>query len=92
MPPSARVQALRIGPALLLAVPAEPVGRVAAEWRSSLPEGAAIVSLAGGYVGYVESPERMAAASGETIRTYYGPELASRLGGALRTAAEAAGP
>jgi hypothetical protein len=90
MPRSARVQAVRIGPALLLAVPGEPVARVAAEWRASLPEGAVIVSLAGGYVGYVESPERMAAASGETVRTYYGPELATRLGEGLRAAAEAA--
>jgi hypothetical protein len=65
------------------------VGRVAAGWLASLPEGAAIVSLAGGYVGYVEAPERMAAASGETVRTYYGPELAGRLGEALRAAAEA---
>jgi hypothetical protein len=91
MPPAARVQAVRLGPALLLAVPGEPVSRVAAEWRGSLPEGAAIVSLAGGYVGYVETPERMAAGSGETVRTYYGPELAARLGAALRAAAEAAG-
>jgi hypothetical protein len=92
MPSSARVQALRIGRALLLAVPGEPVAGVAAEWRASLPRDAAIVSLAGGYVGYVEAPQRMAAGSGETVRTYYGPELARRLGDALRAAAEAVAP
>jgi hypothetical protein len=89
-PRSARVEALRLGPALLLAVPGEPVARVAAGWRSALPSGAAIVSLAGGYVGYVEAPERMADGAGETARTYYGPDLAARLGAAVRAAAAAA--
>jgi hypothetical protein len=89
LPPTARVRAVRIGPALLLAVPAEPVALVATRWRASLPDGAVIVSLAGGYVGYVEAPDRMAEGAGETIRTYYGPELADRLGAAVRAAAEA---
>jgi hypothetical protein len=91
-PATARVQALRVGPAVLVAVPGEPVASVAAAWRSALPEGAAVVSLAGGYVGYVESPERMREETGETVRTYYGPELAERLGAAVRAAAEAVSP
>jgi hypothetical protein len=89
-PRSARVEALRIGPALLVAVPAEPVAGVAERWREALPEGAAIVSLGGGYLGYVEAPERMAEEAGETVRTYYGPALADRLGAAARAAALAA--
>jgi hypothetical protein len=32
----------------------------------------------------------MAAGAGETVRTYYGPELAARLGAAVRAAADAA--
>jgi hypothetical protein len=86
-PRTARVEALRIGPAVLVAVPAEPVARVAARWREALPEGAAIVSLGGGYLGYVEAEERMAEGAGETVRTYYGPALAERLGSAARAAA-----
>jgi neutral ceramidase len=89
MPPVARVQAVRIGPALLVAVPGEPVARVAVGWRAALPADATIVSLAGGYIGYVEAPDRMATRGGETRTTYYGPELAARLGAAVRAAAEA---
>jgi hypothetical protein len=89
LPTTARVEALRLGPALLVAVPGEPVARVAADWRKVLPAGAAIVSLAGGYVGYVEAPDRMRDGAGETIRTHYGPDLAPRLGEGARAAAEA---
>jgi len=90
-PSVARVEALRIGGALLIALPAEPVASVAAGWRAALPPGAEIVSLAGGYLGYVEAPERVRAGEGETVRTYFGPDLARRLGEATRAAAEAAG-
>jgi hypothetical protein len=87
-PATARVEALRIGEALLVAVPAEPVASVASAWRAGLPPGTEIVSLAGGYLGYVEVPERMAAGDGESVRTYFGPGLAVRLGEAARLAAE----
>jgi hypothetical protein len=88
LPATAHVEAVRIGPAVLVAVPAEPVAAVAAAWRRALPPGADVVSLAGGYVGYVEAPERRAARTGESVRTYYGPELAGRLGEAARLAAQ----
>jgi hypothetical protein len=87
-PSTGRVEAVRIGDAVLVAVPAEPVAAVAARWRESLPPGAEIVSLTGGYLGYVEAPERVSARGGETVRTYYGPALAARLGDAVRLAAE----
>jgi neutral ceramidase len=89
-PPVAHVEAVRIGDLVLAAVPAEPVATVAAAWRAALPRGTEIVSLADGYLGYVEEPARMAARSGETVRTYFGPELADRLGEGVRLAAEAA--
>jgi hypothetical protein len=92
LPPTVRVEAVRIGDVVLVAVPAEPVAAVAAAWRASLPACAEIVSLAGGYVGYVEEPERMAAGDGESVRTYFGPELAARLGEAARLAAERVAP
>jgi hypothetical protein len=90
LPATARVEAVRLGPVLLLAVPAEPVSSVAAAWRAGLPAGTAIVSLANGYVGYVEDAARMVDRGGETVRTYYGPALAATLGAAARAAAEAA--
>jgi neutral ceramidase len=88
-PPAARVEAVRIGRSVLVAVPAEPVAAVAASWRRTLPPGTDVVSLADGYLGYVEAPERRAAGAGETVRQYYGPELAARLGDAAKLAADA---
>lgn len=84
---AARVEAVRLGDLVLAAVPAEPVAAVAAGWRAALPGGAEIVSLADGYLGYVEEPARMAARAGETQRTYFGPDLAARLGDGLKLAA-----
>jgi hypothetical protein len=89
-PAAAHVEAVRVGPALLVSVPAEPVAAVAADWRRALPPGAEVVSLADGYLGYVEVPALRVARQGESVRTYYGPELARRLGDAARLAAETA--
>ena len=86
-PASAHVEAVRVGDLVLAFLPAEPTAAVAAGWRPSLPPGTELVSLAGGYLGYVEEPARMTAGAGETVRTYYGPELAKLLGDAARMAA-----
>jgi neutral ceramidase len=90
LPGAAAVVAVRLGPLLLLATPAEPTARVAAGWREAAGAGAEVLSLAGPYAGYVEAPERMARGEGETARTYYGPELAARLGEAAALAGRAA--
>ena len=90
VPARSRVAAVRLGPTLLLAVPAEPVALVAHGWREATGEGSEVVSLAGDYLGYVETPENAARGTGETVRTYYGPELAERLGRAVLAAAGAA--
>jgi neutral ceramidase len=92
LPDRARVVAIRLGPLTLLAVPAEPVAEVGRRWRAAAGEGAEILSLAGDYLGYVETSERMAEMAGETVHTYYGPELADRLAGAVKVAAEAVRP
>jgi neutral ceramidase len=89
LPDRARLIAIRLGPLTLLAVPGEPVAEVGRRWREAAGEGAEVLSLAGDYLGYVETSERMAEASGETARTYYGPQLADRLTGAVKLAAEA---
>jgi hypothetical protein len=91
IPSRARVAALRLGPVTFLVVPAEPVAAVGRMWRDAAGEGTEVLALSGNYLGYVETSERMAEAAGETIRTYYGPELADRLGGAVRLASEALG-
>ncbi|HET6922773.1 MAG TPA: neutral/alkaline non-lysosomal ceramidase N-terminal domain-containing protein [Anaeromyxobacteraceae bacterium] len=83
------VVALRAGPALLLFSPAEPVEAVGRAWRQAAGDGAEAVSLAGDYLGYVETPQRTKAGLGEAKRSYYGPSLAYRLGDALVLAAEA---
>jgi hypothetical protein len=87
-PDRGTVAALRIGPLILLAMPCEPVAEVGRRWRERAGEAAEIVSLANEYLGYVETPERMSEGEGETHRTYFGPELESRLGDALDLAAE----
>jgi hypothetical protein len=90
VPDRAEVAALRLGPVTLLAVPAEPVASIGESWRARVGAGAEILSLAGDYLGYVETPEQMERAAGETQRTYYGPELESRLEAAVVLAASEA--
>jgi hypothetical protein len=90
VPATTTVSALRLGPALLVFVPAEPVASVAAAWRTRPGlGGAAIVSLADDYLGYAEAPDRWEAGEGEAVRTYLGPELADRLGEGAAAAAAA---
>jgi hypothetical protein len=83
LPARAHVAALRLGPAVFAFVPGEPVADVGEAWRAAAGAGAEIVSLAGGYIGYVETPDQIAARRGEAARTYYGPDLAARLGHAI---------
>ena len=92
MPERTRVVALRIGPATLVAVPAEPGEAVAAGWRGALGPDAEVVSLVGDYVGYVETAEGVRARSGEAKRTYLGPDLARILQDGLGAAKGALPP
>jgi neutral ceramidase len=91
-PRSAVVSALRVGDVVLLAIPAEPVAEAGARLRGAAGGEAVIVSLAGDYLGYVETPERTAAGEGEAVRTYYGPALSERLEEGVRAAAAAVEP
>jgi hypothetical protein len=92
LPDRARLAAIRLGPLTLVAVPGEPVAEVGRRWREAAGEGVELLALAGDYLGYVETSERMAEQAGETVRTYYGPELAERLAGAVKLVAEAVRP
>lgn len=86
LPERTSVTALRLGPALLLAVPAEPAAEVGRRWRDALGDDSEVVSLAGDYLGYVETPRRVRARAGEAKRTYLGPDLAYVLGDGLAAA------
>lgn len=89
LPARTTVTALRLGPALLLAVPGEPTAEVGRRWREALGPDAEVVSLAGDYLGYVETPEQVRARRGEAPRTYLGPGLSDVLGEGLAGAARA---
>jgi hypothetical protein len=91
-PGTARVEAVQLGTLLLVALPGEPVASVAAAWRRSLPPKTVVMSLANGYVGYVEEAARVTAGIGEADRTYYGPTLAPVLGDAVQAAVGAIAP
>jgi len=86
----AEVNALALGPLELLTLPGEPTtgaGQVLAASTGAT----GVLGLSGDYLGYMETPELVAQAAGESKRQYYGATLLERLGAAARMAAEAAG-
>ncbi|HEX8439037.1 neutral/alkaline non-lysosomal ceramidase N-terminal domain-containing protein [Archangium sp.] len=84
------VGALTLGPLELLMLPGEPtVGAGSVLLRRTGATG--VLGLADGYVGYVETPERVEAGEGEARRQYFGPALLERLGTGAELAAQAAG-
>jgi hypothetical protein len=89
LPGTARVTALRLGPLMLVATPAEPVEAVGHAWCLAAGPNAALLSMVGGYLGYVDTAARFTAGEGETRRSYYGPWLAARLQEAVVAAARA---
>jgi hypothetical protein len=91
LPGTARVTALRLGSVLLVATPAEPVEAVGRAWRTAAGPDAELLSLTGGYAGYVETAAWFGEGKGEAHRSYYGPGLAARLERAVAAAARAVG-
>lgn len=77
-PPSVELGALQLGPVRLLFVPGEPTF-VAAEALESAAGATRVVSLSGGYVGYVERPDRVENRSGEARRQYFPASLLPQL-------------
>ncbi|MFY0525670.1 hypothetical protein ACN28I_21855 [Archangium gephyra] len=87
---TAEVGALTLGPLELLLLPGEPtVDAGAALLRRTGATG--VLGLVDGYVGYVETPERVQAGEGESRRQYFGPALLERLATGADEAARAAG-
>jgi neutral ceramidase len=86
----AEVSALALGPLELLTLPGEPTmgaGQVLRQRTGAT----GVLGLASDYLGYVETPELVAQAAGESKRQYYGPKLLDRLGAAAQLASETAG-
>ncbi len=87
-PARAIVSALRVGTNVFLFVP----GEVTVDASRRLVEAAGgdvtLVSLAQGYIGYIETPEKVRAHTGEARRSYFEPELLDRLAAAAKLAAE----
>jgi hypothetical protein len=79
LPAQAQVSALRLGPVVLLFTPGEIMSGPAARWREMGGAEAEVVSVADGYLGYVDTPERTAGHEGHPERFYYGPTLAPTL-------------
>jgi neutral ceramidase len=91
-PRTARVTALAIGDILLLGLPGEPTALASTAVASVAPTDGRhvrIVGLAGGYVGYVDAPERVLSGAGESQRLWFGPELLQTLRDGLATALSA---
>jgi hypothetical protein len=82
--PTAQVSLFALGPMRLAFVPAEVTAGAAAALEAGT--GATLtVSLAGGYVGYLEARAEVEAGTGESFRQYYGPSLVEAFAGGLST-------
>jgi len=77
-PDWAEVSELRIGDVRLLGVPVEATAASGAVLEA-VAGGARIVSLVNGYLGYVEPPDRVMTAAGESRRQLFGPGLLESL-------------
>jgi neutral ceramidase len=87
----AEVSALTLGPLRLVSMPGEP--SVGAGRRIAEATGArAVLGLADGYLGYVETPEAVEGERGEARRQYFAPSLLARLTAAAQAATAGAGP
>jgi hypothetical protein len=88
-PRSASLSALRLGWLQMLFAPAEPTVGAAAELKARLGELApesskmAVVGLAQGYLGYLETEPAVRQGVGEAKRTLFGPSLLARIGDGL---------
>jgi neutral ceramidase len=87
-PAEAEVAILRLGPLLLVGVPGEPTA-AAARLLEAAAGASRVVSLVDGYLGYVETPEHLAAGVGESERQLLGPGLLDTLVQGARAAGTA---
>jgi neutral ceramidase len=80
LPTAAHVSAVRIGPVLLLDAPGEVMSHLATRWRELGGPDSEVVSLADGYLGYLDGGDGGGDVNpAHPERTYYGPALAPAL-------------
>jgi hypothetical protein len=84
--PEMPFQAVRLGDLTLLAVPGEPTTKVGAELMSLCAAGETcrVVAPAGGYMGYLVTPEEYAGGTYAADSSFYGPNVIDRLREAFR--------
>jgi neutral ceramidase len=94
-PRRSRVTVVMLGDLCLLGVPGEPTAQAARQVLASLPalgDGKTrVMGLMQGYVGYVETPERIRNGRGESRRAWFAPELLDTVIRGLRVAVTGAG-
>jgi len=91
-PHSAQLSVARLGPLTLIAVPGEPTAAAGRALREAVGDkGALILGLCNGYVGYIETPDRVAKGIGEAPRQYYDASLLSRFTSAASLAGHTLG-
>jgi len=73
-PRQAELSVLRIGPTSLLFLPGEATSTAEKEFQAVM-HGGRTVSLADGYLGYIEAPSLVRANQGESKRQYFEPRL-----------------
>jgi neutral ceramidase len=81
VPSASRVTVVTVGDLVVLGVPGEPTALAAARMVAALPRAAVegrkvrVVALVQGYLGYIDTPERVQAGRGEGRRAWFAPEL-----------------
>ena len=91
-PHSAQLSVARLGPLTLIAVPGEPTAAAGRALREAVGDkDALILGLCNGYVGYIETPDRVAKGIGEAPRQYYDASLLSRFTSAASLAGHTLG-
>lgn len=85
-PPTAELDVLELGGLTLFAVPGEPSWAAGVDFEKLAAGPARVVSLANGYLGYVETADAVDAREGESKRQYYDRALKSRLQAGLSSA------
>lgn len=84
-PDAPAVEVLDLGALQLVGVPGEPTFQAAQSLEEAVGPTARVVSVADGYLGYVETAAHVRAGAGEAKRQYFGPGLLDRMVDALKT-------
>jgi hypothetical protein len=93
-PRSARVTLVTLGNLTILGVPGEPTAAAGKLMLDKLSRDTLtapkvrVVALVGGYIGYIDTPQRVRDREGEGRRAWFEPELVDSLGRGIQAAVE----